>query len=48
MDNIINNITDNITDNSNYKIIYSFKNKKIFIIEYEDVINDIFFTKIVK
>jgi hypothetical protein len=44
----MDNITENITDNSNYKIIYPFKNKKIFIIEYEDVINNIFFTKIVK
>ena len=39
-----NNTTDNIT----YKILTPFKNKKIFIIEYEDIINDIYFTKIVK
>jgi hypothetical protein len=37
-------------DNStlNYKILTPFKNKKIFIIEYEDTINDIYFSKIVK
>jgi hypothetical protein len=35
-------------DNSTYKILNPFKNKKIFIIEYEDIINDIYFTKIVK
>jgi hypothetical protein len=35
-------------DNSTYKILNPFKNKKIFIIEYEDTINDIYFTKIIK
>ena len=35
-------------NNSNYKILAPFKNKKIFIIEYEDTINDIYFSKIVK
>jgi hypothetical protein len=48
MDNIRDNITDNITDNIRYKILNPFKNKKIFIIEYEDIINDIYFTKIIK
>jgi hypothetical protein len=35
-------------DNSKYKILSPFKNKKIFIIEYEDTINDIYFSKIIK
>ena len=39
---------DNPKDNITYKILTPFKNKKIFIIEYEDTINDIYFTKIVK
>lgn len=48
MDILNDNITDNSKDNLTYKILNPFKNKKIFIIEYEDTINDIYFSKIVK
>ena len=44
----MDNTLDNQTNNKNYKILNPFKNKKIFIIEYEDNINDIYFSKIVK